>query len=133
MPPTHTPHGAVPPTHPPYEAVPPTHPPHDILGATFDSKLTFETHLRNVMSKTARRLRVVRRAGKLFDCSRVLKACFNAYVLSNLEYHAPVWMSSAESHLSFLDSVVRSAEILCEGELRWLGHRRKEGHLVSAL
>ena len=38
-------------------------------------------------------------------------------------------MSSAESHLSLLDSVVRSAEGVCEDELRCLRHRRK----VSAL
>ena len=31
-----------------------------ILGATFDSKLTFETHLREVISKAARNLWVVR-------------------------------------------------------------------------
>ena len=30
-------------------------------------------------------------------------------------------MSSTESHLSLLDSVFRSAESLCEGELCWLG------------
>ena len=34
-------------------------------------------------------------------------------------------MSSAESHLGLLDSIVRSAEWLCEGELCCLGNRRK--------
>ena len=34
-------------------------------------------------------------------------------------------MSSAEYHLSLLDSVVRSEERLCEGELCCLGHRMK--------
>ena len=38
-------------------------------------------------------------------------------------------MSSAESHLSLLDSVVRRAERLCDCQLVCLGHRRK----VSAL
>ena len=52
----------------------------------------------------------MRRAGKLFNCPRVLKGCFNAYVLSSLEHCVPVWMPSAESHLSFLDSNVRNAE-----------------------
>ena len=66
-----------------------------ILGVTFDSKLTFEAHLREVVSKAARNLGVVRRAGKLFDCPSALKSCFNAYVLSNLEYCAPARMSSA--------------------------------------
>ena len=59
------------------------------LGITFDSKLTFETHLREVVSKAAGSLDV-RKTGKLFDCQHVLKSCFNAYVLSNLEHCAPV-------------------------------------------
>ena len=71
-------------------------------------------------------------SGKLFGWSKKVsqlsaefKSCFNAYVLSSVEYCAPVWMSSAESHLGLLDSVVRSVEKLCEGELFCLEHRRK--------
>ena len=82
-------------------------------------------HLREVVSKAARSLGIVRRAGKLFNCPRGLKSYFNAYVLFNLEYCACVWMSSADSHLIWLESVVRSAERLCEGDLCYLGHRKK--------
>ena len=57
---------------------------------------------------------VVRRAIKLFDCPRVLKSCFNACVLSNLDYCVSMCMSSAKSQLDLLDSIVRSAERLCE-------------------
>ena len=46
-----------------------------ILGVTFDSKLTFEIQLREVVSKAARSLGVVRQAGQLFNCPRVLKSC----------------------------------------------------------
>ena len=38
-------------------------------------------------------------------------------------------MSSAESHLRWLDSVVRSAERLCESKLCCLGYRRKVRNL----
>ena len=38
-------------------------------------------------------------------------------------------MSSAESQLGLLDSVVRSAERLCEGELCCLGQRKKVSSL----
>ena len=69
-----------------------------ILGVTFIFKLTFETHLREIGSKAARRVGVVRRAGKLFNCPHVLKSCFNACVWSSLEHCVPVWMSSVESH-----------------------------------
>ena len=57
-----------------------------ILGVSYDSKLTFEIHLREAVSKAARTLSVVRRTEKLFDCPRELKSYFNAYVLSNLEH-----------------------------------------------
>ena len=59
-----------------------------ILGAAFDSTLTLETHLRKVVSKTTMNLGVVCHAGKLFDCSSVLKSCFNDYILSSFEYCA---------------------------------------------
>ena len=37
----------------------------------------------------------------------------------------PVWMSSAESHMVWLDIIAHSAKRMCEGELCCLGHRRK--------
>ena len=44
-----------------------------ILGVTFDSKMTFEILLRKVVSQAVRNLRVVLRAGKLFDiCLRAV-------------------------------------------------------------
>ena len=55
-------------------------------------------------------------------CSR---AVLNASVLPNMEYCDPVWMSSAKSHLSLLDCIVRSAERLREGKLCCLGHNEK--------
>ena len=87
-----------------------------ILGVTFDSKLTLQMHLRQVVSKAARNLGVVRRAGKLFDCPLVLQSCFNAYVLSSLiEVLCPHADVSVDSLLGLLDSIVRGAERLCKG------------------
>ena len=85
--------------------------------------MTFEPHLREVTHMAARNLRVVCRVGKSFDCPLVIEGCFNAYALSSLEYYASVWMSSADSHLGLLDSIVHSSEMLCEGMLCCLGHR----------
>ena len=56
------------------------------LWVTSGSKLMFEMYLREVGSNAARNFGIVRLAGKLFDCPRVLKACFIAYVLSSLKY-----------------------------------------------
>ena len=47
-----------------------------ILVVTLDSKMTSETHLWKVVSRAARSLGIVRRAGKLFACPRVLKELF---------------------------------------------------------
>ena len=44
---------------------------------SFASKLTFETHLHELVSRAAKSLGVVPRAGKLFYCPRVLKSCFS--------------------------------------------------------
>ena len=71
----------------------------------------------------------MRRARKLFDCLSVLKNGFNAYILSSLEYCAPVWMSSAESHFGLLDNIVCGAERFIEGKLCCLAHRRKVSNL----
>ena len=65
------------------------------------------------------------RAAKLFDCSRVLKSCFNAYVLFTLEYCASIGMPIAESYFGLVNSVARSAARLCEGKLYYLRHRSK--------
>ena len=104
-----------------------------ILGVTFDSKLTFENQLRGVISMAARNLGVVRRAGKLFDYLHMPKGCFNAYVLSSLEFCAPVRMSSAESHWDLLDSIVCSAERLCEGEFAVWGAEGRLGPCVCSM
>ena len=65
-----------------------------ILGVILASKLTFETHLRKVVTKTSRSFGVKRQAGKIFDCPRAV----SCMCLSSLEYCASVWKSLAESH-----------------------------------
>ena len=86
-------------------------------------------HLREVVSTAVRNIGVVRRVRKLFDCPRVPKGCFNAYVLSSLKYCASAWLSSAESHWCLLHSIVRIMERLWKCELCCLRCIRK----VSAL
>ena len=55
-----------------------------------------------------------------FLSTRWLSTCaqelFQYICFVQLVYCAPVWMSSAESHLGVLDSIVRSAKRLCENE-----------------
>ena len=100
-----------------------------ILGVTLDSKLTFETYLRKVVSKAARSQGIMRRSGKLFGCPRVLKSCFNANDLFSLKYCIPCGCL-LPSFIWVFWIVLRSAERLCEGELCCLGHRRMVSVLV---
>ena len=69
-----------------------------VLGVTLESHLPFKNHLREAVSKAARSSGVVCRAGKLLGCLRELKNCFNAFVMSSLEYYVPV----RSSHEYFL-------------------------------
>ena len=100
-----------------------------ILGVTLDSKLTFEKHISNVVSSAARSMGIVRRASRIFGSQDVLTTCFRSYVLSRLEYCAPSWWSSADTHLLLLEGIVSRAERLCGRELCGLEQRR----LVSCL
>ena len=46
-------------------------------------------------------------------------------MLSRVDNFSTVWVSSEESHLGLLDSIVRSAEKSSEGELCYLEHRKR--------
>ena len=72
-----------------------------ILGVTLDSKLTLETHLRDVVSKAARNLADVRRAGKVFDYPRVFIRAISIHMFY-----------PARSIVGLLDSIFRSTEKL---------------------
>ena len=85
--------------------------------------------MREVVSKTDKSLGVILRAGKLFEYPHALKSYFKAYVLFSLEHYTTMLMSSAESHLGLLGSVVRGAEMLSEAELYCLSHRRNASAL----
>ena len=99
-----------------------------MLGVALATKLTFETHLREVVSKAPNSLGIVRRIGKLLDCLRVFKG-YSMHMFCPAWSIVPMWTPSAESQLGLLNSIVRSAERLCEGQLCYLAHRKKVGTL----
>ena len=47
-----------------------------ILGVTFDSKMTFENHLRSVSRAASRRLAVLRKSWRVFRDRALLGRCF---------------------------------------------------------
>ena len=89
----------------------------DILGVTFDSKLTFEKHLRSVFRAASQRLLILRKSGRVFHDRLLIGRCFWGLVLPVLEYCCAVWCSAADTHLKLLDRVVSGACFLAGGVL----------------
>ena len=102
----------------------------DILGVRFDSKLTFESHIRAVAASAAQRLGIMRRANRIFGDRSLVVRCFWSFLLPVLEYCSPVWGSASVTHLRLLDRVVHGAAGLSEGGVVCdLHHRRSVASL----
>ena len=52
-----------------------------ILGVTFDSKMTFEKHLRLVSRGASQRLGILRKSWRVFHDRSLLGRCFRDFVL----------------------------------------------------
>ena len=80
-----------------------------ILWVTFDSKMTFEKHLRSVSIAASQRLGILRKSWRVFHDRSLLGRCFRGFVLSVLEHCSAVYCSAADTHLKLLDRAVRGA------------------------
>ena len=60
-----------------------------ILGVIFDSKFTFEKHIRSVSSSVAQTIGLLRKSFRVFGAQNVLLRCFNSFNLPCLEYCSP--------------------------------------------
>ena len=97
----------------------------DILGVKFDSKLTFEKHVRRIASSASQKLGLIRKANQVFKDGSISATCLRSFILPLLEYCSHNWSSSADSHLRLLDRVISSANFLCIGSGNYdLTHRR---------
>ena len=85
------------------------------LGMTFDSKMTFEKHLRLVFREASQRLGILRKSWRVFHDRSLLGRCFRCFVLPVLEYCSAVWCSAADTHLKLLDRAVSGARFLTGG------------------
>ena len=77
----------------------------DILGVTFDSRLTFENHLLSVSRAASQRHGFLRKSWQVFHDRLLLERCFRGFVLPILEYCSAGWCSAADPHLKLLDRV----------------------------
>ena len=93
----------------------------DILGMTFDFKLTFEKHLSRAVSQ---RLHILK-SWQVFHDRLLIERCFWGFVLPVLEYCSAVWCSAADTHLNLLDLVVSGACFISGAVLNCnISHRR---------
>ena len=83
-----------------------------ILGVTFDSKMTFEKHLRSVSRAASQRLGILRKSWRVFHDRSLLERCFRGFVLPVLEYCSAVRCSAADTYLKLLDRAVSGARFL---------------------
>ena len=100
-----------------------------ILGVIFDSKFTYEKHIRSLSSSISQKIGLLRKSHKIFGDSSVLKKCFNSFILPCLEYCSPAWSSAAPSHLKLLDRNVRACQFLVPDLEIDLWHRRSVSSL----
>ena len=61
-----------------------------ILGVTFDSKMTFDMHLRSVSRAASQRLGILRKSWQVFHDRSLLGRCFRGFILPVLEYCSAV-------------------------------------------
>ena len=62
-----------------------------ILGEIFDSKMTFEKHLRLVSIAAAQRLGILRKSWRVLHDRLLLGRCFRGFALPVLEQCSAVW------------------------------------------
>ena len=96
-----------------------------ILGVTFDSKMTFEKHLRSDSRAASQRLGILRMSWQVFHDRLLLGRCFRSFIFPVLEYCSAVWCLASDTHLRLLDSLVSGASFLTGGVFECdLAHRR---------
>ena len=80
----------------------------DILSVKFDRGLTFEDHVRGILTRVSQRIGILMLVNRIFLDTSVLLHYYYALVLPILEYCSPVWGYAAECNLQLLERQVYS-------------------------
>ena len=100
-----------------------------LLGVTLDSKLTFETHIRNLSVGISRKVGLLRKCKVLYDSNDIVLRSFYSFILPHFEYCGPVWLSAADSHFRLLDRAFSMIGFLIPDLNISLCHRRLVGSI----
>jgi len=87
------------------------------LGVTMKSNLSFDIHIKGIISDAFRNLGFVMRQGIDFSNIDVLKILYTAYVWSMLEYAVVVWHPNIKKN-------IRQIEIIQSKFVRFLTYKR---------
>ena len=90
------------------------------LGVTFDSKISFNLHFDNIVSKAMSMLGFVKRMCRDFEDPYTLKALFSSFVRSQLEYASVVWCPNYGIHINRIESVQRNFIRFALRKLPWI-------------
>ena len=113
------------------------------LGVTFDSKLTFDEHISQVINKATKMTRIIRRTFQLLD-KHTFFATLKTMVRSHLDYAMAVWHPYKIKHKIALGNIQRRATKELPGmrdlsyierlkllKLPTLAYRRLRGDLIE--
>lgn len=77
------------------------------LGVTFDSKLSFELHYKNITSRAYKMLGFISRSLNRFRQMSTYTTLYNTYVRSIVEYCSPIWSPYYDIHTQEIERVQR--------------------------
>lgn len=95
------------------------------LGVTFDSKLSFSTHIISVCKTAFSILGLIRRLGNIFNNQRCIRLLYCSLVRSRLEYASVVWYP----HVNYLSVLVENVQ---KRFLRYL-YYKSFGHYTNLI
>ena len=94
-----------------------------LLGVWFDSKLTFECHIRAIAQSVSKKIGILRKCWQTYQENSIVLNCFYSFILPFFEYCSAIWRSAAPSHLKILQRIFTSANFITRTNMS-LDHRR---------
>src|SRR6267154_2267046 len=96
-----------------------------LLGVTFDSHLTWKSHIEQLVTKCNRGLNLMRCiSGSSWGSNKnILLILYKSVILSNLDYCCLTYSNAAAVNLKKLDTIQYKALILATGGLRGTAHK----------
>ena len=88
-----------------------------ILGVLFDSKFTFEQHVRSISSSVAQKIGLLRKSYKIFGDPSVLRKCFNSCKFLILDLEVDLWHRRSVSSLCMFHKIFHNPRHPLNSEL----------------